>query len=248
MQSRTHGSHLLVVALLLGSMAILAACGSSSSGSSSSRPTASSILSHVKQQSLKDATFSLKENITTPNGTLTSNGTGKAMLNPVREQLNTTSNVSGQQVQSQEIVDGSTLYVKQSGQSMWTKTTVPAGQGYNAQQTSLSGIANVPNAKLVGKTTVNGVPVWHIQGGATMNASGTPVVGTPASGTPGANGAAASYTEDLYVRQDNYRPEEIVIHSKTGQGTVDSTIVFNSWNTGVSITPPPANQVTTPNG
>ena len=67
--------------------------------------------------------------------------------------------------------------------------------------------------------------------------------------TPGANQSIETTTEDLWVRQSDYYPVKIMAHGAgTNKGTsitVDVTATFTAWNSGVTITPPPPDQVTT---
>jgi hypothetical protein len=53
----------------------------------------------------------------------------------------------------------------------------------------------------------------------------------------------------LWVRQSDYYPVKIMAHGAgTNKGTsitVDVTATFTAWNSGVTITPPPPDQVTT---
>jgi hypothetical protein len=72
------------------------------------------------------------------------------------------------------------------------------------------------------------------------------MVNVPATaGTP-ASSQRVSYAEDLYVRADNYQPVRVELHSVLPQGAAEATTTFSQWNTGVTITPPPADQVSNP--
>jgi hypothetical protein len=93
------------------------------------------------------------------------------------------------------------------------------------------------NPGLVGTETINGVQTYHLRG----------TVQTPV--TPGANQSIETTTEDLWMRQSDYYPVKIVAHgagsSKGTSITVDVTATFTAWNSGVTITPPAPDQVTT---
>lgn len=242
--------------------------GGSSNGrgaGSSSNPNtqAKVILQHVQQANLKTAHVTSQEMLKTQQGDFTSYSTGVITLNPYQLDWQTSTQAKGQTIASQEIVANNNLYVKTAGSSTWSK--IPLSQvanqskqssGQPGNQTpaappSLDQIANVTNAKLVGTETMNGVKVYHIhgQGQHSATASGTPTGVATSAPTGAATGTATgtaqnvAYTEDLYVRTDNYQPVEVVLAATTTSGTVTSTTMFSQWNSPVTITPPPANAV-----
>lgn len=234
------GAALICCALAL----TLAACGSSSSktgsgGSSSSSPTSSptpsgtptaqSILARTKQQNLTSATFTLNQQIQTQQGNLTSQGTGQLQEHPFAEQVALTTTLNGSQVQSQAIYSGNNIYSKTANSSTWTET--PAGDVVNGSSAApdLANVADLPNATLVGTETVTGVKTYHLKG----------------TGTQTANGQSVAYTEDLWIRQDNYRPEQVTDVVTAPVGNIQSTVIFTNWNTNVSIQTPPPSAVST---
>lgn len=258
--------------LALGLMALLAlaACGGSggsggsgsgssgasgAGGSSNPQTQARTILQHVQQANLKSAHVNSREMLKSQQGDYTSSSTGVITLNPYQLDWQTTTQASGQTIASQEIVANNNLYVKTAGSSTWSE--IPLSQatsqakqssGQSSSQTtatppSLDQIVNLTDAKLVGTQTMNGVKVYHIHGQGQHSASASGVA-TP-TGT--ATGAAqnVAYTEDLYVRTDNYQPVEVVLAATTSKGVATSTTMFSQWNTPVTITPPPANAVST---
>lgn len=235
------GKYLAGAALLCCALALtLAACGSStnktggggsssSSPTSSGAPTAQSILARTKQQNLTSATFTLNQQIQTQQGTLTSKGTGQLQEHPFAEQVALTTTLGGSQVQSQAIYSGNNLYSKTANSTTWTET--PAGDVVNGSSAApdLANVADLPNATLVGTETINGVKTYHLKG----------------TGTQTANGQSVAYTEDLWIRQDNYRPEQVTDVVTAPVGNIQSTVIFTNWNSNVSIQTPPPSAVST---
>jgi hypothetical protein len=82
---------------------------------------------------------------------------------------------------------------------------------------------------------VNGHQVYHLRG--------TLVAPTPAA----TSSTDTPTTEDLWVRTDNFYPAKVMISSTSttagATSTATATITFTSWNTGLTITIPPAKDV-----
>jgi hypothetical protein len=222
-------------------MFVLTACATSTSGGANAgasatgtvAPSASAreILTKAQAVKLKDAT--LKTQVTTKRGsqTVTLDGTARTTASPRRVEVAGTASLG---VPYQAIVDGNTIYIKLADK--WLKVPVgSANAEFNYDFIAL--VEQLQNPTLVGTETINGFQTYHLRG--TVQA---PV-------TPGANQKIETTTEDLWVRQDNYYPAKIVAHgggSNNGTSvTVDVTATFTAWNSGITITPPPADQVTT---
>jgi len=255
-----------LLALGLTALLALAACGGSSgstsgsgsasgAGSSSNPKTqAETILHRVQQANLKSAHVTSQEILKTQQGNYTSSSTGVITLNPYQLDWQTTTQVSGQTVASQEIVTNNNLYVKTAGSSTWSEIPLSqavsqakqssgqSGSPTTAAPPSLDQIANLTDAKLVGTETMNGVKVYHILGKGQQSASASSATGAP-TGTATSTAQNVAYTENLYVRTDNYQPVEAVIIATTNTGELTSTTMFSQWNTPVTVTPPPANVV-----
>jgi len=230
---------------LLG-MGVLAGC--SVGVPSVTAPSASSTLDKAKHPGWKDATFTFTSKVQGASslGPVTSNetGNGKLTTNPQRSDITYSgSSVVGstQLPSSGEIItDGTTAYIKPTGQTLWTKLSdanVGNSAGGAAVGAGLTSLTNLQNIQFVGVETINGVSTWHVKGDTAGSAS--------ASGVSG----SATGTVNLWVRQDNFYPVQIVVHQDVtgsqGNGTVDETVQFTAWDTGITITPPPANEVTT---
>jgi hypothetical protein len=132
-------------------------------------------------------------------------------------------------------VDGNVIYVKLNDK--WLKVSLGSASNAEFNYDFLALVEQLQNPGLVGTEAINGVQTYHLRG--TVQA---PV-------TPGANQSIETTTEDLWVRQSDYYPVKIVAHgSGSNKGTsitVDVTATFTAWNSGVTITPPPPDQVTT---
>jgi LppX_LprAFG lipoprotein len=219
-------------------MLLLAACstatsggGATTSGTVAPSAQAREILAKAQAVKLKDAT--LKTLVTTKRGNQTINldGTARTTASPRRVEVVGTASLG---VPYQAIVDSNVIYIKLNDK--WLKYTVGnANAEFNYDFISL--VEQLQNPGLVGTETINGVQTYHLRG--TVQA---PV-------TPGANQKIETTTEDLWVRQDNYYPAKIVAHGAgSSQGTsvtVDVTATFTAWNSGITITPPSPDQVTT---
>lgn len=225
--------------LLCGALALaFAACntssgktsrGASSSPSSGATLSAQDILARTQQQNLTSATFKINQQIQTSQGTLSSQGTGQLQEQPFAEQIATTTTLNGQQIQTQAVYSNGNLYTKTADSSTWIEA--PGGQIVNGSTAvpGLAQIANLPNATLVGTETLNGVKTYHLKG----------------TGMRTASGQSVSYTEDLWIRKDNYQPEQLTDIANTPQGNVQSTFIFTGWNTTVAIQTPPPSAVST---
>jgi hypothetical protein len=82
---------------------------------------------------------------------------------------------------------------------------------------------------LVGSDTVDGTAVWHIKGTTSQSA-------TTQTGESG--------TTDMYVAKDRYLPKKVV-ERLTGSAAGTFTLLFTSYDTGITIDLPPADQVQT---
>jgi hypothetical protein len=219
-------------------MLLLAACSTSTNGDGATTtdtavPSAQAreILAKAQAVKLKDAT--LKTLVTTKRGsqTVTLDGTARTTANPRRVEVVGTASLG---VPYHAIVDGNTVYINLNDK--WLKYAVGnANAEFNYDFIAL--VEQLQNPGLVGTETINGAQTYHLRG--TVQA---PV-------TPGANQSIETTTVDLWVRQSDYYPMKIVAHgggsNKGATITVDVTATFTAWNSGVTITPPPPDQVTT---
>ena len=219
-------------------MLLLAACSTSTSdGSATSTDTvapsaqAREILAKAQAVKLKDATLKTLATTKRGNQTVTLDGTARTTADPRRVEVVGT---ASQVVPYHAIMDGDSVYIKLN--EKWLKVSLgSANAEFNYDFIAL--ITQLQNPGLVGTETINGAQTYHLRG--TVQA---PV-------TPGANQSIETTTEDLWVRQSDYYPVKIVAHgagtSKGTSITVDVTATFTAWNSGVTITPPPPDQVTT---
>jgi hypothetical protein len=227
---------LVTLALL---MLLLAACSTSTSaggatatGTVAPSAQAREILAKAQAVKLKDAT--LKTLVTTKRGsqTVTLDGTARTTADPRRVEVVGT---ASQVVPYHAIVDGNVIYIKLNDK--WLKVSLGSASNAEFNYDFLALVEQLQNPGLVGTEAINGVQTYHLRG----------TVQTPV--TPGANQSIETTTEDLWVRQSDYYPVQIVAHgagsNKGTSSTVDVTATFTAWNSGVTITPPPPDQVTT---
>lgn len=236
----------LTLGFVVCGLVSLAACGAAGA---TTPLTASGIISKAQSAHPKDATFTLNYTINgTSNGTTINSqltGSGELTSTPPRSHLTLSGTVIGQTITSETITDGTTEYNKTTAPSLpsdgkWTKTTVSSTDP-SADLSFSSLYTGIKNPKLIGTETVNGNNTYHI--------SGTPIEDTPAAGTPAATSTTTS-TEDVWIRTDNFYPAKFSITGSdaAGSGIVDigtSSIVitFTKWDSGVTITVPSPDQV-----
>lgn len=226
--SRTSGYRFMFVfALSVASLLTLAACSpfakpGAISGPAAT-PTAQQILANAQKAHLTDETFTLTLTGTSSGTALKATGNGKATVNPSRVSLSLSMDVSGTTVAFDEIIDDAT-------KASYTQITAPAilatGKWVkgDSSSSSVSGsdlqvlppYSKLTNVKLVGGEQLNGVSVWHIK--ATIPAEGTTTTGDT----------------DLYLRQSDYLPAQMVIKT-SGDTAATATIVYTSVNTGIKI-------------
>jgi hypothetical protein len=193
---------------------------------------------------------------------------GKETLSPRRTQMDTTMNLTGlpsigqtssggQAITMSTIVDyaSSTGYIKMSGLSFlpgasadtWYSTSFASLGEFGADTSMYLDYSKLKDATLVGSETLNGVAVWHLRAKEDVNQSLSGLAGS-STGPTGSSSVGVNATTDYYFRQDNYRPVKVVIagtDTLSGLGTMmmKTEMDFTSFNTGISITLPAANEV-----
>lgn len=223
--------------LLVG---LLAFAGCSAPGGIGAKPTATpyaaTILQRAQSAQYNDAKFTMNMTTTTAGTSLTFTGDGKITKSPDRIEITMSTSISGQSITFDIIGDtaSNTGYFKLSGitlpgvnSSTWYKSSGGSSAASALSPISastFSQLSQLSNAKLLGTEQLGGTSVWHLQGTSTVSGTAT--------------------TVDMYVRQDNYRPQRIVAQS-TGTTPLNMTINFTGYNTGLTIPLPPASQVQT---
>lgn len=235
----------LVFALLATiSVLALAACG----GSAATKPlTAADIIKNAQNSNLKDTTFDAAFAITTSGIALNFTGTGKATQSPNRSEIVYTVSILGQSITSDTITDGNDTYTKTTPGTTteWVKTTGSSGSSLGVNSSDLTDFSQLSNATLVGTETVNGYQAYHLKG-TVPDSTPTPGPTPSATSTP----STSSTTEDLWIRTGNYYPLKVLVtladsSASSGSATTGTvTFTFKTWNTGISIALPPANDVT----
>jgi hypothetical protein len=243
--------------ILIGSLA-LAACSPtvpatatkpSPTPTATQSPQALDILRHVAMANLQNAHVAINASANTQNGNVATTSTGTMAFNPFQADLTTTGTYLAQPLNAEEIVSGNTLYVKMGTSTTWQAYSldqIAASTAIDPSNFSPEKITQLANVRVVGIETVDGVKVYHLQGTGRKTIAQL----TGAGAALGALGSDANqpvtYTADLDVRTDTYQPVRFQAHAAAGPTTADVTAVFTAWNMGVTITPPPASQVTNP--
>jgi len=232
-RARTAGALTAILAALL---LLLAACGGTSAGTSAG-PTATPDAATIAQKTqaaitnIKDASFNVRIQSSGGSSTqaVSGTGTGKLTRNPERLDMTLNGTFAGQQGTVSIITDQPTAsaYVQTAQtQGKWVKLPIAT-----LGMTEGIGTLQLQNPTYVGTDTINGVKTYHIRGTQSASATATVTSGTPVS---------ASETTDVWVNQQNYEPVRIVT---TGSDGTTTTIDFTAINTGITITPPPDDQV-----
>lgn len=229
-------------------------------------PDATGILMHASQADLRDGTFNVTGNISIglagegiSEGV---SGNGSIIRAPYR--LHITENVGGLPTTGplslEEIIIGDTAYIKQptnlggNAQKPWTQTTVaPSSNLPSLALTNFLDYSTLQHPVDMGTETINGHAAWHIHADLIGSLTGGPAA--TATAISSATGSTTQASEDLWIRQDNYFPAQVTLKTtfnsglggKGGIGPVSInatlTLPFTAWNTGVTIDPPPPDQV-----
>jgi hypothetical protein len=225
---------------LLGLIGVLVLIGCNAPGVSVpvAPPSAQTILQKVQKAQFNDATFTLNVTGSFSGTSGSGTGTGKITKHPERSDINLTILLDGQQVTLEVITDVATSseYSKISGSpipgfgDMWIKSPLGSTSSTPVDTSQITSYLNgVSNVTLVGSDTVDGTAVWHIKGTTSQSA-------TTQTGESG--------TTDMYVTKDRYLPKKVV-ETLTGSAAGTFTLLFTSYDTGITIDLPPADQVQT---
>jgi hypothetical protein len=257
-------------ALLLAGVALVvlgAALGVFFIVRANNQPTdASTLLARASQANLRDGTFNVTgsvsvgiagEGISEP-----VSGNGTIIRSPYK--LHITENVAGLPttgpISLEEIIIGDTAYLKLpaslggNAQKPWTQTTVaPTSALPSLALTDFLNYSTLQRPMNLGTETINGHATWHIHADLIGSLTGGPAA--TATAISSASGSTTQASEDLWIRQDNYFPAQVMLHttftSNLGSKSVIAsvsvnatlTLPFTAWNTGVAIDPPPPDQV-----
>lgn len=228
-------------------------------------PTAQQIADRAKQSKMKDATIALSGNIaTTTSGidiSLTISGNGQIVVKPATA-YHLTMNIG----LSSSSINGTIAsdLIQVSGKQYSKSTvTIPGFPGTNsdlytvtdvsADQSSLLPDVST-NAKIVGEDTIRGDKCWHLTTTQYLDAQGTPVTATTSGATP--------VTADEWIRESDYYYVRAKLSTLPGLGlplggsdsgssgtttgtsaNAGFTIDLSNYDTGVTISPPPADQI-----
>lgn len=223
-------------------------------------PTAQQILDRAKQSKMKDADMALSGTIDTSisgiSFTLTITGNGKIVVKPSNA-YHMTMNIAMSSSQINGTITGDLIQV---GGKQYSKTTVniPGLPNTNsdlytvsaADQSSLLPDVGT-NAKIVGEDTIRGDKCWHVTTTQYLDAQGTPVTASTSGATP--------VTADEWIRESDYYYVRAKLSTLPGLGlplggssgsstttapaNAGFTIDLSNYDTGATISPPPAAQI-----
>ena len=254
----------LVAVGLLSLLVALAGCGNLVGGAPA--PSAQQINDKASHSAMKDAKLALTGSLTTNLGgtdmAITLTGDGNIVVKPAAAfHLAMTMNLSSQQVSGTITLD-----LIQVGGKDYAKTQInipglPTGSGsdkYSVMSAPADQATFIPKItsglKVAGEDTIRGDKCWHLTGTYSTNASGTPV----ASGT---SGATTIHVEE-WIRESDYYYVRLkmdtlpglslpISESSTpssgasGSANAGFTLDFSDYDKGVTINPPPADQIAT---
>jgi hypothetical protein len=206
---------------------VMAGCGQSPSTA-----VAPAIRLLQNTHTLHDATFTVTFTSDSAHGT----GTGTLTTDPAFAALT----LGGNQ---QVIIDApdDIIYGRLTNDKLWSVLNDADNGVYVNYDTNIWHPWDMQSATLVGSETLGGTAAWHLRGSITatlFDANGNTVL------APG--------TEDLWLRQSDNLPLQLVKHAKQS-GTapngiaftvsLDATYHFTAWNTGATIKLPTENEI-----
>jgi outer membrane lipoprotein-sorting protein len=208
-----------IVIGFLGMACVLTACAPKSSSSLPAPKTAADVITRAKAAPLHDAAFHFALS------SLPFSGNGVVTTQPHRVAI-TLDPTSGSE---QRVYDGGLVYIKDPPASQWQTLSTDDMLG----NPDLPDYAAYQQVSLLGTERINGVATWHLK--ATVLTS--------------LKTATATETQEVWIRQDTYFPEQVISHILVTKGTFtgpyDATVTFTKWNTGATI-PLPTNVAPTP--
>jgi hypothetical protein len=169
---------------------------------------------------------------------------------------------------TEEIITSDAIYIKfppllnQSHKTKpWIKVSLGSALGGSSLDDSgFLDFSRLTHPQLIGEEVINGRKTWHLRATLGDVLNGNPSEDATATAIAGTGLVQnLKLVEDLWIIEANSFPAQIKLHESAttrSYGTptsgltvvpisIDETYVFTSWNTGLTIALPPANQVTT---
>lgn len=193
---------------------LLAACGGP--GAPAKPPTAQEVLAKPAQSNLKDAHFLATGKFTSSGVTVDVNGDGGLVYKPQGAgRFKFTTAVAGQQVSFEEItVNGTDYTFTTPGNGKWTAKTSTSGIGPD----SFTGTSAF---KYIGEENLPQGKAWHA---SAKDKDGNPF--------------------DAWIRESDGYPVKYVLTQAGASASGNMlTLTFDKYNTGATISAPPASQV-----
>jgi hypothetical protein len=201
----------------------------------------------------------------------TLSGSGAITKSPSRMRLTLGSSATGITAGSttiEEIIDSTAIYIKEplltkDPKKPWLKIDVKGmlGNSSGLSSSNVLDFSQLRGQRIIGEELINGKKAWHVQ--ATLSDllnNGTP--GPSATLTAVAQKIGVqdlTFTEDVWIFEDSSYPARISVHESLAFGgnsatatpsplagdssTIDETLTFTAWNSGVKIDLPPDSQV-----
>jgi hypothetical protein len=249
----------LLAAGALSLLMLLSGCGTLPP--MSGPPTASQIFGNSLHSKMKDAkmalTASLKSSANGIDFNLTITGDGQIVVQPTAAfQMNLNMNIASDQLNGTVVAD-----VIQANGKLYTRTQIKIPGFLTTDMTKYMvsdaiGVQSsllpreLGNVKMAGEEIVRGDKCWHLSGVVSVNAAGTPV--------PAGTRGASSVNVEEWVRESDYYVARVKLGSLPGfslplggasagaggsSADLGFTIDLTNYDQGVSIKPPPADQI-----
>lgn len=254
----------LLVAFLLAFLLVRGGFNGATKTPTAFHPTdAAAVLAQASKAAPKDVSFTFDGAMKSSGFTFTMKGTGEIVLEPFAGHLTMTTDLGNLGIGTgnntattiEEIITSDTIYIKEPALSSitnakpWIKS--PNIGSLDASSYGLGDnfldYQKLINPKLIGEEVIDGKKTWHLQ--TTFDSGDLSISGITS-------------TEDIWIDQETSYPAKVVLHMglstkgflptaepdstplpDLGDISIDYTYIFTKYNSGVTITPPPADEV-----
>jgi hypothetical protein len=193
------------------------------------------ILNRAEHSALKDTSFTISATAgggsgPVPPNAANVNGQGALTMSPHRTKYNFTAiGLFGVSAPAQVIIDEhQNVYANVPPLNQWVKVD-PSQLQLQIGTLDILNYSAISDPVLIGTETINQQVTWHVQGVLLAQTA-----------------AATRRLEDVWIRQSDAYPVKIEIHTvpdpngtpTTDNRTLDVTLLFQQWDTGITITLP----------
>lgn len=260
---------LAVIVVLVASFVTLLVARANGAGTTT--PTAQTILAAAEQAKLDSGAYTFNGTLglsfsssSAAATSFTFTGSGKFTTSPMAMDTQLQIAFLGNQNTIEVLTDANQVYVHApillqlfggtADPQKWLAIPLPSATGTTTPTSIADFYKQIQQPKLIGAQTLDGQDTWHIQG---------TLAGHPASGATTTAGTTAQITPpqvDLWIAKSTSNPVRFQVQTQastsagattggttTGlpsQAAINVTADFSALNTAITITPPPASDVT----